>query len=857
MILENSKMKALFDEDRLAFTSIRDMGNEDNCHSLDFLLTPEEFPQYDVEQGRWLGNVFLTTESRGIFRSMNTDASKDSRKVTVSKDSIRVTYETDSNHMNGIRDINLTLTYELKTEGIYWSIEVGNPSENDICIRKLGIPLLMNQYFRGGNLFQYEKCVLRHTCISNHHSYIYWSKSSGRMPVLLFQALGDTPLNHFTCDKKDSVFGRTGSMGEAFEGCFFVYPIHEKTDSSHLTTSELTLKSGGKKVYRFYLGIAENMEEMNGRIVENGGITVKALPGMCAPIDEDIHLMIESNNIVELDLKNKGDVLCETCETNGLQVSKLRLGGYGVRDIWLKQNDTVMKLQLFGMEPPGEMIKKQAKFIAENQFETNEADPCYHGLLMWDMTVKQRINSTCNPFGDNWFAGGSDEIGLVSGLFLSGKNVYRPEEKEIRVLNSYVRDFIEERLTEQPGYKVHRMVPWFEMFEPWAGYGADDAWRAFNYVHVINTFINMYWIAGKYSYDFLKEPAYYARQAYAYTKGMFSHWMFPNGVGATEFANMGELHIALSLTDILRNEGLEEEAEWTENTVKNKAEYFARQEYPYGSEMAYDSTAYEAVYAYGKAIGDKRIMKMTMDVVCANRGKQPIWYLYQTDLRQMGDSSWNVSYMTQLGAYPIFDWLFGQKMGFEYKRGEGRASDLLETWYASYLAGWSIYNSGGYWSDASENEGAAGWIIDGDVGCCSGMIDKHGPYLKGMVAMSGEGALGFYGALQIAAAVVMNHPVLGRYGFGCRIFNESDTEIIIPTDGLGVRVYHLIDGWMLEMNQDSVERLEWDGNVLRVFVKNLSLHAHELAIRLMYRDVDFSKRIKIMKDMEIIDIKMK
>jgi hypothetical protein len=70
-------------------------------------------------------------------------------------------------------------------------------------------------------------------------------------------------------------------------------------------------------------------------------------------------------------------------------------------------------------------------------------------------------------------------------------NVYRPEEEQIRVLQQYRQDFIEDRLTEQPGWRLHRAVPWFTMFDPWTGRGVDDIWRAFNYVHVINTYYNM------------------------------------------------------------------------------------------------------------------------------------------------------------------------------------------------------------------------------------------------------------------------------------------------------------------------------------------------------------------------------
>ena len=82
------------------------------------------------------------------------------------------------------------------------------------------------------------------------------------------------------------------------------------------------------------------------------------------------------------------------------------------------------------------------------------------------------------------------------------------------------------------------MVPWYTMFEPWAGRGADDVWRAFNYVHVINTMRNMYKTQKLYHYKQLRKAKEYLIMAYEYTKAMFHYWMFPEGVGASEFGNM-------------------------------------------------------------------------------------------------------------------------------------------------------------------------------------------------------------------------------------------------------------------------------------------------------------------------------
>lgn len=123
-----------------------------------------------------------------------------------------------------------------------------------------------------------------------------------------------------------------------------------------------------------------------------------------------------------------------------------------------------------------------------------------------------------------------------------------------------MEDFILKRLTEQPGWRVHRMVPWYTMFEPWAGRGADDVWRAFNYVHVINVMYDMYRIQKQHHYSWMREAAEYLKMAYEYTKAMFNYWMFPHGVGASEFGNMGEMTLPLYLAQALQKEGFVQEA---------------------------------------------------------------------------------------------------------------------------------------------------------------------------------------------------------------------------------------------------------------------------------------------------------
>lgn len=782
--LQNRNMKAEFDGEGggiLSLTSPYD------GHKTDFVLTPEEFPEYDVEDCQWLGNVGGTFRAMDKTYQLSSGRLRSQARMLQEADEIKIEYPAVRD--DGGKDLlALSSEFRMEDETLRWTVRLENRSDGEILFTEFNLPLLMNQFFRGDNEFKYEHCALRHTCITGHSSYLYWEKSSGGAPVLLLAPTGDNGLIDLRQEEPGTVFGPRFGDGFGYEGMVRAYVVAGHSMIGPDSSARIRLQAGEERTLQFALAFLHTAEEIDNRLVSLGLTVLKAVPGMVGPASEDFLVMTRP---AEAEVAACAEDLVTACGVkDGWKVSRIRFGGFGKRYVKVVNNGNTAVYCFFGTEDVEAMIKKHAGFIAENHLETDETDPCYHGLLMWDMVNRRRINSSFNPYFEDWWKGGSDDPGLASGLFLSEKNVYLPSEKEIHVLNVFVEDFVLKRLTEQPGWRVHRMVPWYTMFEPWAGRGADDVWRAFNYVHVINIMYNMYRIQKAGRFEELRAAAEYLKMAYEYTLAMFRYWMFPDGVGATQYGNMGEMTLALDLEACLREEGLEQEAETVRAILDTKAAFFASKKYPFGSEMVYDSTAFEAVYAYGKRSGSKAVMASAAEAAYANRGKQPVWFLYNTDLRAGGDTGWNSSYMTQLGAWPVLDYALNQ--------GHVKEEWIL-SYYGSYLSGWLIYNSGGYWNGDTANEGATGWITIASRINRTEQIAGGGMQLsKGCVVLSGEAGIGFFGALRTACAIVMDHSVLGRIGLGCRIDNINSWEKVTLRDGLSQRFYYVPGRWMLE-----------------------------------------------------------
>lgn len=85
------------------------------------------------------------------------------------------------------------------------------------------------------------------------------------------------------------------------------------------------------------------------------------------------------------------------------------------------------------------------------------------------------------------------------------------------------------------------------------------------------------------------------------------------------------------------------------------------------------------------------------------------YYQLGSDIRQHGNSNYQLSYMTQMGGWAVLDY------ALHYSRDPAVYARLG---YASYLASWALINSGppdanyGYWFPGSANDGAAGWAFE-------------------------------------------------------------------------------------------------------------------------------------------------
>lgn len=827
--------------------------NLDDEDLVNFVVGIDEFIGREAGS-KWLGDVdFEYRLENGDWQEASTTCSEDIREISKRGDQeLLVEYLNASSDKNGIRDFTLVESYRLEGEELIWEVIISNTSEKSVQFGSIGFPLMFNSPLNGTVTEFYEQTTYAHSCVAYQGSYFYASRNCGKGPILMMYPKGNTSIEYQ--DWPD-----TATQYE----CQTIYTCAAKRavdnpGTETIPTSSLLLKTGQKITYTFGFSWAENFEEMNEILYEHGKMAVTSLPGMVTSTDLPVSLdLYTEQNIVLVEAEYADQTVIESLGTeDDHHLYQLTFSQLGENRITIHCEDgSKMALLYFITEPLEELILKNCEFICANQQQTDPDDPAYMGFLPWDMVMEnlngdgltdEKNAQTAGYFPTGWWHCGGDEMGYTPGLYLSEKNVYWPDESQIKQLVDYLNIFIYDTMTEiyEDGTAhLHRGAPWGYLGE-WetdprmdaAGRDSnEDCWRSYNYPHIINTYYNMYRIATYYDFDIegMLSAEEYLTRAYDLAYTFFTAWMYPldymdeRGQGGIHYGNMGETMFP-ELVDALQEEGMAEKADWLQEQLNEKAAYYQTEDYPYTSESAFDTAAYEAVYTYAKMIEDFDLIEEVTATNIATRGQTPVWYLYGSDLPSQ-DGGVCLRYMTQVGGMSLLDYTLNYS--------DNRAYDIKLA-YGSYMAGWALINSG-YYDDNPNNLYSSIWYYQGRKGETMHSVnswEKVLPIYNGGLTTSGESALGFWAALHMASTVITDDPVFGLYAYGGTV-SETKTGFAVTTrDGVRKRVHliNLEEVVSVELLQDQFSSLEISKNADNLVAKvdNVTGSGHTANIEL-------------------------
>lgn len=218
-----------------------------------------------------------------------------------------------------------------------------------------------------------------------------------------------------------------------------------------------------------------------------------------------------------------------------------------------------------------------------------------------------------------------------------------------------------------------------------------------------------------------------------------------------------------------------------EANMYRRAEGFAAQEYPYGSEFSFDTTGQEEVVVWLKHFANSTnnwaaAAKRTVDHILSYMRSSPTW-AFHGGARSWGDLGNNGKWMVSSGTG------FETRGNMHYRSGLNMIP-LIE-WYRA--------NPDDFFLLEISMGAQAGQLANIDETGAPSMMLHMLPHVLDYDPHSGDFGLGFFGHTLETGAYLVKHADFGNLCFQCDIVTDGvgsdDTVVFVPRDSYRLRAY--------------------------------------------------------------------
>lgn len=832
----------------------------------------------DSKKTEYLSGKIERKPGQVIIRYTNGDNTDIHAGRVVRTDNNEAKFDWDNRSINmnweqlGRSGLSAAQKWELTDNTLVWKFSVTNTTDQPIRLCDIQLPLNFNTNFEK-NADNYNERVLRHHFCSWDGSFAYWTRPSGEGDCLVMVPQSGTQLEYYDQSEGFSMYIHAQYTGNNTEG-EWAYPF-----------TSLVLQPGETKEYGMNFCWAEGEQGIRNALYEMNGINVISLPGMTVAKGMDAQLALRTKDEINELIAPEGCTITPLGQHDDYRIFNLAFAEIGEQRIEVRfGNDRRVRLDYFATESLDKLIPWRTEHLVNKQ--QYRGDKWYDGLFtQWCMDT-MRATSPEDPQNlHTYIVRGADDPCLGKAPLIAQKNVYKPVREEIEAVEYYIEHFVWGKLQrtdkEVPRpYAIYGSDSWYENRNSGTGFNngghdEDRMWRTFDYTHIVQLYYYMYQVAHLYpdQVEYLDADGYLMRafhtaEAYfevpisIFMEGWDFHgycsWAFMQG-------NFGET-VIVQLIDALDQNGYTQEAEKLRGYWETKVKYMTYDEpYPFGSEMVFDTTAFESTHAIAKygmehdvapddrgfydpnaiapgkgaylpaheKIEKKDFLQFMEREQKANRAArceiEPAYNLLGSDLRG-SNMHYMLTYMTQLGASGLLD----TALNYSENTAEG-----LRLAYASYMAGWMQIHSGeSYeWYADELNRGAAAWGFQPTRGispwCFVNPVNEYGIW-----TVDGEIDCGFSGGLRIACSVLVDDPVFGRFYYG-GCFKEDENRIkLYPADGVEQRLYIRTDNLTVDLllERDGIKEAVINGDCLILKLENRTGDVHTNCIVLKNGD---------------------
>ncbi len=547
-----------------------------------------------------------------------------------------------------------------------WSVEGGdlalrftvtNTGSMPVELGGVGIPMVFNNIMNGRKLEEsYRTCSFYDPYIGEDAGYVQVIRLSGVGPVLLVVPDGHTPLEEWKpiLDRRDRETGKglpgndPTPRGTTFEGSYnwmvhaggFTGTEWKGIEEWNPGTSE-TLAIGKSATFGVRFLVAPDVRHIEATLTEHKRPVAVGIPGYILPQDVNARLFLRYGSAVRSIISEPAAAVAihdDGANAAGLHAYTLRGKQWGrFRLVVTYADGTVQSIGYRTIKPETEAVADMGRFLFQQQWFDEPNDPFHRSpsIISYDNEAGKQVTQDARV----WIAGLSDEAGAGSWIAAAMKEYLAPDAAEVAKFESYVDGVLWGHLQNSEGdhkYGVHKSLFFYEpalvpevTYNPslnwkswtsWNKKGADDLGRSYNYPHVVAAYWSLYRTARNTKGLVVKHPwDWYLNQAYETSLAMSTQAPY-----YTRFGQM-EGTVFIRLLEDLKAEGWEEKAGRLEAVMRSRADRWKMEPYPFGSEMPWDSTGQEEVYAFSRYFHYDDKAEVTLNAILAYDPTIPSW----------------------------------------------------------------------------------------------------------------------------------------------------------------------------------------------------------------------------------------
>lgn len=454
------------------------------------------------------------------------------------------------------------------------------------------------------------------------------------------------------------------------------------------------------------------------------------------------------------------------------------------------------------IKPAAQAVRDLGQFLMTRQWFESPGDP--FGRIPSVMSYDREANKIVSQDSRVWIAGLGDEGGS-SWMTAAMKQFGQPNRDELARYERFVDGVLWGGLNYSDGpnkYGVRKslffyepaLAPGFE-YDPrlnwkswtsWNKKASEDIGRSFNYPHVVAAYWAMYQLA-RNNQGLVRGHPWQWYLDHAFETIMFVTSRDTNGSRRVGYVELGQMEgdIYLDVLRDLKREELKDKAAALEARMKERVERWSHEEYPLGSEMAWDSTGQEEVYAWCKYFGYEDKAQVSLNSILGYMATVPHWG-YNGNARR------------------YWDFLYGGKISrierqiHHYGSGINAIPVLPE--YREHPADFYLLRVG--------YGGMMGALTNIDQQGFASAAFHSGPNLLKWDAYSGDYAPNFFGHAHNTATYIIRHPDFGWQAFGGNARTRGDRVTVQVLDSFRKRVYIAPRGLWLTLDAGTFEAVE-------------------------------------------------